>query len=163
MGQARESTQAGFEPIEQDVKSTGIPKPEAFDLDEFKSTHSDGMPGVDIKPAALDILRVGEVGDYFRVSSDEDKHWSHPLCFVPVPVEGVRGGTLHLITQRLADQFLKPKQIERMRLALATKPETGSFFLVKCPCINLDNQYNRTAADGLPSRAQAYPYEKRWL
>ena len=77
------------------TSTTGIPKPEAFDLDEFKSTHSDGMPGVDIKPAALDILRVGEVGDYFRASSDEDKHWSHPLCFVPVPGRGVRSGTLH--------------------------------------------------------------------
>ena len=131
------------------TSTSGIPKPEAFDLEEFKSTHSDGMPGVDIKPAALDILNVGEVGDYFRASSNEDKHWSDPLCFVPVPVEGVRSGTLHLITQRLADQFLKAKQIERLRLVLATKPETGSFFLVKCPCINMDNQYNRTAADGL--------------
>jgi hypothetical protein len=150
MGQARESAQAGSEPIEQDVKSTGIPKPEAFDLDEFKSTHSDGMPGVDVKPAALDIQRLGVVGDYFRVSPDEDKHWSQPLCFVLVPVEGVRhGGILHMITQRLAHQFLKPKQIKRMRLVLATKPETGSFFLVECPRINMDNQFNRTAADGL--------------
>jgi hypothetical protein len=144
-----ELPQAGFEPIEQDVKSISIPKPEAFDLDEFKSTHADGMPGVDIKPAALDILRCGEVGDYFRVSPDENKHWSDPLCFVNVPIEGVRNGTLHLITQQLADKFLKHKQIKRMRLVLATKPETGSFFLVECPCINMDNQYNRTAADGL--------------
>jgi hypothetical protein len=131
------------------VKSTGVPKPEMFDLDEFKSTHSDGMPGVDIKPAALDILRVSEVGDYFRVSPDEEKHWSDPPCFVSVPVESVRHGTLHLITQRLADQFLKQKQIKRMRLVLATKPEAGSFFLVECPCFNMENQYNRTAADGL--------------
>jgi hypothetical protein len=144
-----EPSQPAFEPIEQYVKLTGIPKPQAFDLDEFKSTHSDGMPGVEIKPAALDIQKVGEVGDYFRVSPDEDKHWSDPLCFVTVPVEGVRQGTLHLITQRLADQFLKHKQVKRMRLVLATKPETGSFFLVECPCINMDNQYNRTAADGL--------------
>jgi hypothetical protein len=54
-----------------------------------------------------------------------------------------------LITQRLADQFLKHKQIKRMRLVPATMPETGSFFLVECPCINMENQYNRTAADGL--------------
>jgi hypothetical protein len=135
--------------IDQGAQPTGIPKPEAFDLDEFKSTHSDGMPGVDIKPAALDILRVSDVGDYFRVSPDEDKHWSHPLCFVTVPVEGIHGGILHLVTQRLADQFLKLKQIKRMRLVLATKPETGSFFLVQCPCVNMDNQYNQTAADGL--------------
>jgi hypothetical protein len=127
----------------------GIPKPEAFDLDEFKSTHTDGMPGVDIKPAALDILRVGEVGDYLRVSPDEEKHWSHPLCFVNVPIEGVHRGTVHMITQYLAEQFLKPKQIKRMRLALATKPEQGSYFLVEVPCVNMDNGFNRTAAEGL--------------
>jgi hypothetical protein len=104
---------------------------------------------VDIKPAALDILRVGEVGDYLRVSPDEEKHWSHPLCFVNVPIEGVHRGTVHMITQHLAEQFLKPKQIKRMRLALATKPEQGSYFLVEVPCVNMDNGFNRTAAEGL--------------
>jgi hypothetical protein len=133
----------------EETPPTPIAKPEAFDLDEFKSTHGDGMPGVDIKPSALDVLKVSQVGDYLRTSPYEDKHWSYPLCFVDVPIDGVRDAVKHMITARLADQFLKPKQIKRVRLVLATKPEPGSFFLVEYPCVNMDNEYNRTAAAGL--------------
>ena len=66
------------------------------------------------------------------------------MCFVNVPIKGVKSGTLHLIDEELAIQFLPPARVLRFRLALATKPD-NVFFLCHVPSQNLDNAYNASS------------------
>ena len=58
-----------------------------------------------------------------------------------VPIKGQKHNTLHLIDEDLALQFLEAGEIQRFRLALATKPY-DVFFLCEVPTQNLDNSWN---------------------
>jgi hypothetical protein len=75
------------------------------------------------------------------VHHDEVTYWSPELCFVSVPIKGVKRDTLHLIDEDLAVQYVASGKIRRFRLALATKP-FDIFFLCHVPTQNNDNTWN---------------------
>jgi hypothetical protein len=116
-----------------------IAKPSGFSLDKFKSKRG-GMAGVETLQSALPVQRMSEAKDFVRLHSDEDEWWSPELCFVNVPIKGQARDTLHLIDEELAVEFLSPKQIQRFRLALATKPY-DVFFFCQVSTQNLDNSW----------------------
>ena len=121
-------------------EATAIPKPEAFSLDAFKSEAAANIAGVETLQTALPHHPLPQAGDFVRLHDDETKYWSPELCFVSVPVKGVKRDILHLITERLAMLYLPSKKIQRFRLALATKPN-DEFFLCHVPTQNLDNTW----------------------
>jgi hypothetical protein len=121
-----------------------INKPSAFSLNKFKSTRVTSAAGLDNLVDPLPILKVGEVKDFFRVHPDEENYWSSELCFVSVPIKGMKKDLLHLIVEELAMQFLPTGRILRFRVALASKPFDILFF-VHVPSVNMDNTWNITA------------------
>ena len=131
-------------PAEQPAPVTSIKKPSAFSLNKFKSTRATSAAGLDNLVDPLPILKVGEVKDFFRVHPDEENFWSSELCFVSVPIKGMKKDLLHLIDEELAMQFLPTGRILRFRVALASKPFDILFF-VRVPSVNMDNTWNITA------------------
>jgi hypothetical protein len=121
-----------------------IPKPEGFDLDRFKSKRTKTIAGVETLRGILPVHKLAAAKDFVRTHPD-DAYWSDELCFVNVPTEGVKEGTLHLIDEDVAEKFLPSARIERYRLALATKPY-DKFFLCTVPSQNMDNNWNATSA-----------------
>jgi hypothetical protein len=117
-----------------------IKKPSAFSLNKFKSTRATSAAGLDNLVDPLPILKVGEVKDFFRVHPDEENYWSSELCFVSVPIKGMKKDLLHLIDEELAMQFLPTGRILRFRVALASKPFDILFF-VRVPSVNMDNTW----------------------
>ena len=97
--------------------------------------------GVETLQGVLPVWRLADVNDFFRLHPDEEAYWSVPLCFVNVPILGVKKETLHLIDEDLAIKYLPPKKIIRHRLALATKPG-DILFLAQIPSTNFDNSWN---------------------
>jgi hypothetical protein len=122
------------------AEATTIPKPEAFSLDAFKSETVANIAGVETLQTALPHYPLPQARDFVRLHPDETKYWSPELCFVSVPVKGVKRDILHLIVERLAMLYLPSKKIQRFRLALATKPH-DVFFLAHVPTQNLDNTW----------------------
>ncbi len=88
-----------------------------------------------------------QAGDFVRLHPDEETFWSSELCFVSVPIQGVKNGVIHLIDEDVAMRNLPDKKIQRFRLALATKPY-DVFFLCHVPTQNLDNKWNSTNLEG---------------
>jgi hypothetical protein len=126
-------------------ETTPIATPDTSVLDKFKSKRT-GQPGIVSKPEELEIRRIGELKDFCKLSPHEE-HWSEPYCFVTVPVDGQKDGLEHLITDDMADKYLEEKQFKRYRLALASMPPKGSFFLMKVPVDNLENAFNKSALE----------------
>ena len=124
-----------------------IAKPEGFSLDKFKSKRAAALANVETLQTGLSLCRAAEVGDFFRLHSDEENYWSYELCFVNVPIKGQKRDTLHLIEEDLALKYLPSGKIKRFRVALATKPD-DRFFLCIVPSRNLDNGFNSTAFTG---------------
>jgi hypothetical protein len=124
-----------------------ITKPEPFDLNRFRSTRPSSIAGVETLLTGLTHSRISEARDFVRLHPNEECYWSIELCFVSVPIKGVKRDTLHLIEEALAMQYLESARISRFRLALASKPY-DVFFLCHVPSQNLDNRYNETALDG---------------
>ena len=124
--------------------SLKIVKPEVDPMDKFKAKRSPTIAGVETVLTPLPLMRLGQVGDFFRLYPSEEIGWTEPLCFVSVPVHGAKEGILHLIDEELAAANLAPKKIKRWRLAFAAKPN-DVFFLAIIPCENLDNPWNKTA------------------
>jgi hypothetical protein len=118
-----------------------IAKPNAFDLDKFKSKRAAAVAGVETLQTALPHHNIAQAKDFVRLHPDEDNHWSPELCFVNVPIKGQKRDTLHLIEEELAMDFLPSARILRFRLALATKPN-DAFFLCHVPTRNTDNSWN---------------------
>lgn len=111
------------------TEPVSIAKPGAFNLDKFKSKRAPTIASVATLLTALPLLKIGEVNDFARFHPDEENFWSPELCFVTVPIKGQKRDLVHLIDEDLAMQYLQPKQIQRYRLALASKP-FDVFFLV---------------------------------
>jgi hypothetical protein len=88
---------------------------------------------------------ISQAKDFVRLHPEED-YTSDELCFVNVPIQGVKRDTLHLIDEALALRYLDAGKILRFRLALATKP-FNIFFLAHVPSQNLDNTWNESAFD----------------
>jgi hypothetical protein len=118
-----------------------IAKPSTFNLGKFKSKRGAAIANVETLQGALPHHSISQAKDFVRLHPDEDKYWSPELCFVNVPVQGLRRDTLHLIDEDLALQYLAGGKILRHRLALATKP-FDVFFLVHVPSQNIDNSWN---------------------
>jgi hypothetical protein len=120
----------------------GIPKPDNFDLSQFRSQSADTIANVGVLQTGLPVSSMSQANDYVRLHPDEEKYWSPSMCFVDVPIKGASKDALHLITEVLAMRFLSGGKIQRFRLALATKPN-DRFFLCRVPSRNLDNAWNR--------------------
>ena len=125
-----------------------IMKPKAGFMEKFRSKRPPTIAGVETVLNPLRIWRPSDVGDWFRVHPDEETYWSPELCFVTVPIKGIKKGVLHLIDEDIALAYLHSRQIMRRRLVLASKPY-DAFFLCIIPSRNLDNAWNKTALDGV--------------
>jgi len=123
--------------------TTPIAKPEAFDLNKFKSKQKPTISNVETLQPKLPVHSLAQAKDFVRLHPNEKEYWSDELCFVNVPTKGQTRNTLHLIEEELAMRFLPSARILRMRLALATKPD-DVFFLCQVPSQNLDNPWNKS-------------------
>jgi hypothetical protein len=123
-----------------------IVKPAAGFMEKFRSTRPPTIGGVETVLNPLPILRLGDVRDLFRLHWDEENYWSPELCFVSVPIKGVKKDVLHLIDEEIAVEYLPSGQILRRRLVLASKPHDVFFFCI-VPTQNLDNSWNATALE----------------
>ena len=133
--------------IDPDEKATPIAKPGKFDINKFKSKRSATIAGVETLQTALPHHPLAQAGDFVRLHPDEENFWSSELCFVNVPIKGVKNGVIHLIEEDVAMRNLPSQKIQRFRLALATKPH-DVFFLCHVPSQNLDNAWNATNLQG---------------
>lgn len=121
-----------------------IVKPaEEFDINRFKSKRARQGGGVETLQAALPHHKIAEARDFVRLHPDEDTCWTDELCFVNVPIKGQKKDLLHLIDEDLVPPPMAA-QVQRFRLALATKP-FDEFFLCYVPTQNVDNSWNKTA------------------
>jgi hypothetical protein len=120
---------------------TTIAKPAAFDLSKFKSKRALGVADVETRPTELPHHNLAAAKDWARLHWDEENYWTDELCFVNVPIKGQKSGTLHLINEDLALEYLSAGRLLFFRLALASKP-FDVFFLCHVPTRNLDNAYN---------------------
>jgi hypothetical protein len=118
-----------------------IAKPSAFSLDKFKSKRGPTVAGVDTFQGVLPHHSIAAAKDFVRLHADETKYWSDELCFVNVPIKGMKRDTLNLIDEELAVTYVACGKVLRFRLALATKPY-DVFFLCHVPSTNLDNSWN---------------------
>ena len=124
-----------------DEELISIAKPTEGGLERFRSKRSPSIPGVETLLTALPHHSISQAKDFVRLHPDETTHWSPELCFVNVPVKGMKRDALHLINEELAMQYLPSARIQRFRLALASKPHDG-FFLCHVPTRNSDNSWN---------------------
>jgi hypothetical protein len=129
--------------IDSGEGATSIPKPpKKFSLDKFKSTQAPTISNVDTLPHALPIHSIAQAKDFVRLHH-LNEYWSTELCFVSVPVVGVKGGQLHLIDESIGMRYCA-KKLLRFRLALGSKP-FDVFFLCIVPSTNLLNSWNESA------------------
>ena len=149
-GQTPESTP---EPKSEQLPGLGgvapIEKPSTFSLDKFKSKQPANLPGVRTLLGPLPHYPIVDAKDFVRLHPDE-AYWSAALCFVNVPIVGVKKDTIHLIDEALALQHLPPGKILRHALVLAAKPY-DVFFLAHVPTTNLDNTWNESNLRGCKS------------
>ena len=141
----------------RDVNANPEPEPESklsiskpdekFNLDRFKSKRTAKMANVGVLPTQLEFHRIADANDFVRLHPDKEKYWSGELCFVHVPIVGVKKDNIHLIDDDLAAEYLQPRKIIRCRVALATKPY-DVFFLAQVPSTNLDNSWNESNLRG---------------
>ena len=124
-----------------DDEPISIAKPNDDGLEKFRSKRSASIQGVETLVTALPHHSISQAKDFVRLHPDDTKYWSPELCFVNVPIEGMRRDTLHLINEELAMQYLPSAKIQRFRLALASKPN-DKFFLCHVPTRNSDNSWN---------------------
>jgi len=136
-------------PAQADDMPLTIAKPGEFSLDKFRATQPANVAGVVTLLPALPHFRIAQVKDFVRLHPDTDNYWSPIYCFVNVPVKGQTHGTLHLIAEALALQYLSGGIIDKFRLVLASKPH-DVFFLAEVPdpAHNPDNIWNITHLQG---------------
>jgi hypothetical protein len=127
--------------VSDDKVETAVAKPSGFRLDKFKSKKAATVANVETLQGALPHHSISQAKDFVRLHPDEENYWSSELCFVNVPILGMKRDTLHLIDEDLALQYLASGKILRFRLALATKPH-DIFFLCHLPSQNGDNSWN---------------------
>jgi hypothetical protein len=134
-----------------------IAKPGEFSLDKFRATQPANVAGVAKLLTALPHFRIPQAKDFVRLHPDEDNYWSPVYCFVNVPIKGQAHGTLHLIAEALALQYMSGGGIEKFRLVLASKPH-DVFFLAEVPdpAQNPDNIWNITHLAGAAQAKQLW-------
>jgi hypothetical protein len=79
-----------------------IAKPSTFDLNKFVSKRSAAVASVETLQTALPHHSMSQAKDFVRLHPDEDTHWTPELCFLNVPIKGVKRDTLHLIEEKVA-------------------------------------------------------------
>jgi hypothetical protein len=119
-----------------------VQKPK-FSRERFKADAPPTIAGVETLLTELPHHKISEAIDWVRLHPDEDNYWTEGLCFVNVPIQGMKNGTLHMIDSQLALKFVQSKKILRFRLALATLPYDVRF-LCHVPCMHLDFSWNKT-------------------
>jgi hypothetical protein len=130
------------------VADLGISKPDPFaSLERFLAKRDPAIGTVETLLTALPHHPIAQAKDFARLHPDQENYWSPPICFVPVPIKGQKRDTLHIIGEDIATRFLAGGRIQRLRLALATKPH-DVFFLAHIPSENLDNSWNFTNLQG---------------
>jgi hypothetical protein len=125
-----------------------IVKPQESKLARFKSNRTDAPAGVQTLPETLKVMKLSETNDFVMVHPDSNNYQSTELCFISVPVQGMKNNVKHLGDQELLMSLLSDKHIERHALALATMPN-DRFFLAIVPTNNLDNTWNRSTLRGI--------------
>ena len=123
-----------------------IVKPAKDGLSRFKSKLKATVANVGTLQGALPHHNIAAAKDFVRLHPDEENYRSSELCFVNVPIPGMKRDTLHLIDEDLAVQYLPSGKILRFSLALATKPH-DVFFLCHVPTQNPDNPWNVSNLD----------------
>jgi hypothetical protein len=124
-----------------------IAKPSGFSLDKFKSKRRPSTAGVKTLLGALPHHPLVDANDFVRMHPDEKAYWSPELCFVDVPILGMKKDTVHLIDEDLVKLLPAGKKVTRYALALAAKPY-NVFFLAHVPTTNLDNSWNESNLQG---------------
>jgi hypothetical protein len=130
----------------QDEASKPIAKPPKFDLSKFKSKRAATIAAVETLQGAQPHHNIAAAKDFVHLHPDEENYWSAELCFVNVPIQGMKRDTLHLIDEDLATQYVPSGKILRFSLALASKPY-DVFFLCHIPTQNMDNTWNTSNLD----------------
>jgi hypothetical protein len=145
MAHPSEQTQPAAEP---DIAAvTPIAKPGGVSLDRFRSKRPAALGGVETLIESLPHYPVSHAKDFVRLHANENEYWSNELCFVNVPIVGMKRDTFHLIDEEIALAFLSGGKVLRFRLALATKPH-DVFFLAHIPTTNTDNLWNASNLQG---------------
>jgi hypothetical protein len=124
-----------------DAEVMSIAKPSGFSLEKFKSKRAAAVANVATLQMALPHYSIAQAKDFVRLHPDEEAYWSPELCFVNVPIKGMKRDTLHLIDEDIAMHYLPSARILRFRLALAAKPH-NVFFLCHVPTQNEGNSWN---------------------
>src|SRR5262249_33950477 len=130
----------------QPGEELAIPKPpEEFSLERFRSKRDLTIGGVATLLTGLPHHPISQAKDFVRLHSNQADYWTPELCFVPVPIKGMKRDTLHMIDEEIALAHLPGASgtLQRVRLALASKPH-DAFFLCHVPSQNLDNAWNYT-------------------
>jgi len=143
MGDETTSSKPGPRLVQPD-DDVAIKKPEEeFDLERFRAKRDPSIGSVATLLTALPHHPIAQAKDFVRLHSDQSAYWSPELCFVSVPVKGMKRDTLHIIDEEVAVRMLPGATILRFKLALASKPH-DVFFLCQVPTENLDNSWNFT-------------------
>jgi hypothetical protein len=120
----------------------GIQKPGPFaKLDRFRVKQDPQTGAVGTLLTALPHYKISDANDFVRLHPDKENYWSPPWYFIAVPIKGQKRDILHLVTEDIAEGYLRGRRFIRMRLALASKPH-DVFFLCHIPAENLDNSWN---------------------
>jgi hypothetical protein len=133
----------GAGPESELPSGTPIAKPVAGDMERFKSKRGAKGAGVVTLQTALSHIQLKDAGDFSKLHPDEDEYWSDELCFVAIPVKGMKRDLLHLVDEDLVPRSVMP-QVKRFRLALASKPY-DTFYLCHIPSRNLENGFNASS------------------
>jgi hypothetical protein len=104
-----------------DAEVISIAKPSGFSLEKFKSKRAAAVANVATLQMALPHYSIAQAKDFVRLHPDEEAYWSPELCFVNVPIKGMKRDTLHLIDEDIAMHYLPSARILRFRLALTCR------------------------------------------
>ena len=74
----------------EDEAAEPITKPSGFSLDRFKSKRAATVANVGTLQGALPHHPISQAKDFVRLHPDEENYWSCELCFVNVPIQGVK-------------------------------------------------------------------------
>jgi hypothetical protein len=128
--------------VSNEGEPPAIPKPtNGSSLDKFRSKKAAAIANIETLQGALPHHPISQAKDFVRLHADEENYWSPELCFVNVPIQGMKRDTLHLVDEELGLTYLGNGKLLRHRLVLATKP-FDIFFLCHVPSQNLDNSWN---------------------
>jgi hypothetical protein len=72
-----------------------------INMERFKSRRGAQGAGVTTLPTALPHFPLKEAADFVRLHPNEEEFWTDELCFVLIPIAGMKRDLLHLIDEDL--------------------------------------------------------------